>query len=107
MSAKGANLFRGQIFPVFRPLGGGFYPSRSVVETMCLIGHPRHPFRDKKSSIPQYRIREAKTPTKLPFYFEGRFSWLSAARGKGNRQTVHNEKRRKPVQRSLKWENRS
>lgn len=92
MSAKGANFFRGQISPDFRPLGGGFYPSRSVVENKCLIGHPRHPFRDKNSSIPRCRIGEAKTPTKLPFYFGGRFSWLSAARRKGNRQTVHNEK---------------
>ena len=92
MSAKGANLFRGQISPDFQPLGGGFYPSRSVVETMCLIEHPRHPFRDKNSSIPRCRIGEAETPTKLPFYFGGRFSWLSAARRKGNRQTVHNEK---------------
>lgn len=40
MSAKGANFFRGQISPDFRPLGGGFYPSRSDHENKCLIGHP-------------------------------------------------------------------
>ena len=40
MLARGANFFREQISPDFRPLGGGFYPSRSVVENMCLIGHP-------------------------------------------------------------------
>ena len=46
MSAKGADLFRGQISSDFGPLGGGFYPSRSVVENKCLIEHPRHPFRE-------------------------------------------------------------
>ena len=48
MSAKGANFFRGQIFPDFRILGGGFYPSRSVVENMCLIGHPPAPISGEK-----------------------------------------------------------
>ena len=92
MSAKGANFFRGQISLDFWPLGGGFYPSRSVVETMCLIGHPRHPFRDKKSAIPRCRIGEAKTPTKLPFYFGGRFSWLFAAELAQSRLTAINDK---------------
>ena len=40
MSAKGTDLFYGQIFPDFGLLGGSFYPSKSVVENKCLIEHP-------------------------------------------------------------------
>ena len=53
MLAKGANFFREQISPDFRPLGGGFYPSRSVVENMCLIGHPRTHFGRKNFLHPE------------------------------------------------------
>lgn len=92
MSAKGANVFRGQIFPDFRLLGGGFYPSRSAVETMCLIGHPGTHFGIKILRYPDAVLGRQKLPRSRLFISGGRFSWLSAARRKGNRQTVHNEK---------------
>ena len=92
MSAKGADFFRGQISSVFRPLGDGFCPSRSVVETMCLIGHPRHPFREEKLSASRSRYGVANTPTEWPFCFERRFSWLFAAESAQSRLTAINDK---------------
>ena len=100
MSAKGANLFRGQISPDFGLLGGGFYPSKSVVENKCFIEHPRHPFRDKNFLIPRYRIGEVCAPTKLAFHSGERFWGLSTSRRKETRQTGYNEKMRKSAYRT-------
>ena len=79
-------------FPGFPASWWRILPVQKCSRKQVFNWTPRHPFRDKKSAIPRCRIGEAKTPTKLPFYFGGRFLWLSAARRKGNRQTVHNEK---------------
>ena len=83
MSAKGADLFRGQISPDFGPLGDYFYPSKSVVENKCFIEHPRHPFRDKNFLMPRCRIGEVCAPTKSAFHSGERFLGLSTSRRKG------------------------
>lgn len=67
MSAKGADFFRGQIFPDFRPLGGGFYPSRSVVENMCLIGHPGTHYGIKNLRNPDAVLGRPKLPRSYTF----------------------------------------
>jgi len=107
MSTKGANLFRGQISTDFWPLGGGFYPSRSVVENKCLIEHPGTLFGIKISRCPDAVLGRAKLPRNRLFIPANGFSDCQRPEEKEPVRRATTKKCGSPLTEPLNWENRS